>query len=481
MNFKKLISVVAVAAIATSVFVGCSKKDETKLPATEGKKEIVNLEWVTIGTGMPANYEAWKTNINKYLGEKIGVNIDVEVVSWGDFENRKSVILNSGEAYDIMFVNSNDYVADINLGAYKDISELVKTDAADLYKYIPENYWDAVKVDGKIYSVPTYKDSSMTNYFIWDKAKAEENDIDYENINTFAQLDSALRTLKDSEKTAPLVIDGGGIPAIYAQYDGMSAGLVPLGVRFDDSSHKVVNIFEQEDIMSQLEIMHGWYKDGIMNADAPTAKEVPAYRPFFVSQGWKTAAKTVWGPSMGVEAEAIQFGETIVTNDTVRGSLAAISAGSKNPEKALEFLQLVNLDTKVRDAFYFGLEGDNFEYVDGKVKKLKDDWSMAGYTQGTFFTVSQQVTEEVNQWDEVKKLNESAKASVLLGFTMDTSPVENELANCREIWNKYKAELNTASKEPKAQVEAMTKELKAAGFDTIIETAQKQIDEQFAK
>ncbi|MBZ9685703.1 ABC transporter substrate-binding protein [Clostridium estertheticum] len=476
-TFKKMLSVFAAMAVTMSVVGGCgSKQVNTSTPPPTKEKEVVTLKWVQVGNGMPKNYAAWKDNINKYLGEKIGVNIDVEVVSWGDWDNRRNVLVNSGEKFDVLFTNSNNYLGDISKGAYYDISNLVKTKSADLYKYIPEKYWDAVKVDGKIYSVPTYKDSSMTNYLVWDKNKAVKDNIDYQNINTLQGMDGALRTLKDKEGKASLILNLDGLYSIYAPYDGMSAGLPALGVRYDDNSRKVVSVFEQSDIMSQLELINKWYKDGIVNADAPTLAEVPKYRPAFIAQGWKSAAVTTWGPQMGVDADAVQIGDTVVSNETVRGSLSAISASTKYPEKCLEFLQLVNLDSKVRDAFYYGLEGDNFQYVDGKVKKLNEDWSMAGYTQGTFFNVSQLVDAKLNQWDEVKKLNETAKSSVLIGFNLNTSKIENELANCRQVYSKYKSELLTGAKEPKAEVAAMVKELNAAGFDKIVKEAQSQVD-----
>ena len=54
--------------------------DETPAP-TEGNEEptegttgdVVTLKWVTVGNGMPENYDAWKANLDKYLEEKIGV------------------------------------------------------------------------------------------------------------------------------------------------------------------------------------------------------------------------------------------------------------------------------------------------------------------------------------------------------------------------------------------------------------------------
>jgi len=238
-----------------------------------------------------------------------------------------------------------------------------------------------------------------------------------------------------------------------------------------------VNVLEQEDILSQLDTVHEWYKDGIINADAPAVGEAPSYRMFYVAQGWSSAAKTTWGPNMGVEAVAQKFIDTIVSNNTVRGSLNGVSASSKNPEKSLQFLQLLNLDSKVRDAFYYGLEGENFNYnANGEIEKINNDWMMAGYTQGTFFTVSKLADDEINQWDEVKELNANANPSVLLGFNLDTSKIETELANCRSVYEKYKSELMTGAKEPRELVKAISTELDAAGFQTIVKEAQTQID-----
>ena len=67
----------------------------------------------------------------------------------------------------------------------------------------------------------------------------------------------------------------------------------------------------------------------------------------------------------------------------------------------------------------------------------------------------------------------------MLGFTADTSSIENEIANCRSVYEKYKSELFTGTKDPKELVPQMKEELDAAGLQKIIETVQSQIDESF--
>ena len=161
-----------------------------------------------------------------------------------------------------------------------------------------------------------------------------------------------------------------------------------------------------------------------------------------------------------------------------------ISANSKYPEKCLQLLNLVNTDTKLRDMFYYGEEGVNFEYVDvdgvQKAHKINEDWSMAGYTQGTFFTVTPVDTDPGDQWAEIKKLNENAVSSVMLGFNFDTTEVSDQLSNCREIWLRYRSEVMTGVQDPAEVVPKIKEELMQAGFQDVLDAAQAQVDEFLA-
>ena len=493
-NLKKLAALLLSAAMVLSL-AGCGDKEpaaagdgavESSAAAESDKaeekaqtEEIVTLKWVAVGNGMPENYDAWKEHINEYLEEKIGVNLEFEVVAWGDWDNRRSVIVNTNEDYDILFTNLNTFSSDVNLGAFADITDIVKNTTPDLYSYIPESYWEACSIDGKIYAVPTYKDSSVTQYFVWDKELLDSYGLKVDDLHSLEDLTETLTVIKEKDNAPSFMLHKDGMPAVIANYyDGMGAGLLPIGVAFDDESRKEVSTLEQPGVIEDFKLLHQWYKDGIINSDAATLAEAPKYRKCYVAQGWSGAAKTSWGPQMGVEAIAVQYDDTVISNDSVQGSMNCISASSKHPEKALELLELVNTDSYVRDALYYGLEGDNFDYTaDGKVEKHNEEWSMAGYTQGTFFNVTQLVTDEFNQWEEVKELNANATPSVLLGISFDWTPVEDEMANCIEIWNRYKPEVLTGTTDPETTFPVIVEELKAAGMDAIIAEAQKQIDE----
>ncbi len=472
---KKLVLVGAVLLLViTAGLIGCS---EDSADATD---EIPTIKWVQIGAGMPENYQAWEDHINTYIVDKIGARVEVEVIPWGDFKTRRSVMVNTSGDYDIMFSPQDYFVNDVMVGAFADITNQVQTLTPDLYNMIPEDYWKAVSIDDAIYGVPTYKDSSLTNYYIIPTEYIKKYDMDiqpFDSLNTFTPY---FEEIKEAEGINPYPLASLAPSPAQEMYDSFGSALFAMGVGYTDESRTVVPIYEQENVLKELDIIHQWYNKGIINSDAPTLAQAPEWRVMRIGQGWSTAAQTVWGPQIGDEVIAIQRSKTVLSNDTVRGSINCINANSPHIDKSLELLQLINTDSYVRDAFYFGLEGDNFDYTeDGRVHKNHSDWTMAGYCQATFFNVSLLDTDTVDQWAEVQELNANAIPSVMLGFTMNTEPVEDEIANCYTIFQKYRLQLLTGAGEPRATAAAMMKEMRAAGYDKIQVEAQRQIDEYF--
>jgi len=486
MKLKRLLAAGIAAVMVIGTLTGCGSGETGGNSAVsssnqDGSGEIVNLKWVTIGNGMPSNYDSWIAKVNEYIGEKIGVNLEMEVIPWGDWDNRRNIIVSTNEPYDIIFGNGNNYIADINLGAYCDITDMIETQMPGLTELMPEKYWDGVRVKDRIYGVPTYKDSSISNYAIWDKELVDEYNIDIASLTEVESLTDTFKMLKEEKNDYPVYVKNDGIYYIFDTYDQIGAGTQILGVRYDDADAKVCFTLEEPDVYSALETFHEWYQNGIINPDASALTEGRVYNMWRVAQGWESAGVTSWGPQMGKDVVVQKVGDTILSNETVRGSLNMVSTNSKYPEKCLQLLDLVNVDTKLRDMFFYGEEGVNFEYnADGKVHKINNDWAMAGYTQATFFTVTSVDTDEFNQWDEVKALNEQAVSSVMLGFTFDTTAVSDQLANCREIWLRYRSEVMTGVQDPATAVPQIKEELLQAGWQDVIDEAQRQVDEFMA-
>lgn len=495
-TLKKVLTLGMAALMTAGMLAGCGNDAGTKgdkenaggkqtdESATKDKGDIPTLVWWTVGSTTPADYEESIAKINEYLVEKIGVKLDYKIAGWGDYEKKMNTIINSGEYFDIMFVNNTNYSKFVNLGAFENLTESLPTTAPELYDFIPESIWAGVQVNGGTYGVPTYKDSSMAQFWYIDDAYVQKYNIDMDSIDgTLESLDPIFRTIKEGEGKGfyPVQTSQGELwNGFYNEFDGLTAGLQPMGVRVDDETRQVVCTLEQEDVLKDLNTLHSWYVDGIINPDASVTTESTKNHMFGTAQGWPSAVAT-WQTLQGVEKyDAVKVFGPLLTTETIQGSINAISANSKHKEEAMKLLQLINTDPTFRDMMAYGVEGTHFEYVsDGVVKKLRDDWPGAGYTQGTFFIESILEGADPNQWEQVRKQNEEATPSTCLGFALDLTNIQTEMANCKTVWEKYRYEMMVGASDPETTVPKCVEELKAAGLDTIIAEAQKQIDEFF--
>ena len=493
-SMNKILALGVVAAMTAGMLAGCGSSASTTDGAAAGTEaasnsaasngEVPTLVWWTVG-GTPADdFDQAVSQISDYAEEKIGVRIDVKIAGWADYDTKMNNIINTGEYFDLMFVNNTNYTKFVNLNALENITDLVQSETPDLYNFIPADLWEGAKIHGNVYAVPTYKDSSLTQFWMLDDSIVQKYDIDMESIKDFATLDPVIHTIKEGEGKSVYPIhlaQGATFNGFFNGYDGLTAGVTVMGVKYDDESRKVVNLLEQDDVKENLNYLHKWYVDGIINPDANVVTDGGKGAIFSTGQGWPAAAKS-WAFGQGIEKYDVTkvFGP-LYTTETIQGSMNAVSANSKYKAEALKVLQLMNTDAKFRNMCAFGTEGNFMQYEeDGTVTKLRDDWVWPSYTQGTFFILSTQADGDPDAWNQVKEQNESATSSTCLGFALDVTNIQNEIANCNTVWDKYKNDLLTGASDPATAVPACIEELKAAGLDTVIEEAQKQVDEFFA-
>ena len=436
-------------------------------------EEAPALRWVSLGNGMPDNYDTWKPKVDAYLMEKIGVTLDLEVLSWGAYGEKRNAIINGGEYFDIIFTDLGSFYNDIAKGALLDIKPYLEN-ATELKAALPEGLWPVVTVDDKIYAVPTLKDSAKAHYFVWDPAVVEKTGMDVTNLHTWESVEPVLLKMKEQGIASPYTMRGQTMFTDW--YDFMSLGTVLMGVRFDDQERKLVPVLEQPEIMQTLKLLHKWQQEGIINADAATLAQLPENLPFTISQGWPDAWKV--HDRTGI---TVLYMPPIFSNDSALGSANGVYAGTKYPEKSVEFLQLVNTDTKLRDMLCYGEEGVNFEYKDGLVVINKDKpWGWPRYTQGNHAILTP-TTDDPNFLKNLSIINDAATPSVMLGFNVDRSELEDQLAYFATVSGKYSSELFTGTSDPEVLVPQLMAELRTGGFDEVIAEVQGQIDAHFAK
>ena len=160
MKKRKLLTTLLALAVAAGALTACSGGDKTPDTSSEAAG----------GTSQTSSAEQSENNLtamNEYTADKIGVKVELKFLDWGVWSDKVKTIVSTGEPYDMMFTNSDFYAAHVNMGALMDITDLLDAEAPALKSFIPEDVWKGVKIKDRIYSVPTYKDSSQRQYWVW--------------------------------------------------------------------------------------------------------------------------------------------------------------------------------------------------------------------------------------------------------------------------------------------------------------------------
>lgn len=460
---------------------GGSKESADGGGAKEGDKPV-ELIWYTIGTPQK-DVDKVMTEVSKYTKEKINATIKMKMIDWGDYSQKMQVNVASGEPMDIIFTSSGgfDYVQNARKGAFYKLDDLLDKYGQDLKKTIDPAFLSGSKVDGHNYGIPANKELPQQEVWRFNKNLLDKYKLDTTNIRSLDSLEPLLKTIKEKETgVTAFAMDKNYVP--YVPYDYIIQNL-PMAVKLDTTDYKIVNILETPEMKEALTTMHKYYKAGYVSPEAATTGSTS---DLMTSGNWfldraqtQPLADNQWSASYGYPVVSTPASDAIITNTSVQGSIMAISANSEHPEKAMEFLNLLNTDQKLRNMVDSGLEGTHYKKVDDKhIENLPEskNYDMPSYSLGNNMLLYLNPNDPDNKWDEFKKFNAAGKNSPILSFNFDGTKVSSELAAVQNVKEQFWAALMTGTLDPETNLPKAIEKFNQAGLDKVIAEAQKQLD-----
>lgn len=250
-----------------------------------------------------------------------------------------------------------------------------------------------------------------------------------------------------------------------------------------DDNGIVQNFFESDEYQSQIELVRGWYEDGLVYKDAATTVETGdtlmkngvAFATFLSAEYGVEATK---GATIGREIVCVELCEIPVQTYYVNQWAWCVPATAENPEAAVAFMNLMYTNAEIENLFVYGIEGRDYELTEeGEARILEN----AEYQSSDFLFGNQFLAypAEGNGGDFRTLAEEDLKnatQSPYLGFVVDTDPIANELTAISNVLNKYEKGLESGTVDPSV-IDTMTEELDAAGAPEIIEYYQNCLDE----
>ena len=307
-------------------------------------------------------------------------------------------------------------------------------------------------------------------------------------IKKFEDLEPALKIIKEKE-------GANGVEAFQTLTGESAYRILDFEKLVDDNvagalygdgrDTKVVNDFATPEAMSLFTTLNKWYKAGYIRKDADTITDyAPARKAgkvFACTASLKPGKDAEQSLSDGVNWKQVDITPARATTREMTGSMQAISKTSKNPERALMFLELMNNDATLCNLVNYGLEGTHYT----KINDTTIEQTQAGkdnYNNGLQWLFANQFntylfqTEDPQKWTKFKEYNASAAASPILGFTFNTEKVKTQIAALTSVKKQFMPGLETGKVDPATVVPKFTDKLKAAGLDAALAEMQTQVD-----
>lgn len=471
--------------LAAAIISGCSALvgSSTEETGGPGTAKPVELTWYYPEYKTNSDLELVNDEVNRIVKAKINATVRLKPIDFGSYEQKMNTLAASGEPADIIWTSNwlFSWTDNAKRGVFRPVQDLLPEYAPKLLASLPDRFWNDGKLNGNQYGIPSYQIAAMQPSLVIEKRFIDKYGLDVRSIRKIEDIEPFLKQIKEGD---PGIVPFGTTRGFYTN---MLYGIdwrVP--VYQNDATHTVLPDVTPE-MKSNFELVRSWYVKGYINEDAATLRSA--------SDAYAKGNTAVWfditgKPGSEAEFKASDGGDDVVmvplTGPYFTGaasSMNAIARTSQNPERALQFLELVNTDRDLYNLLVYGIEGKH--YVRTKDNYIRIDPN-AGYftnTDWVFGDIRNEYLPEgapADKLEQTVRINEEAKLSPYYDFVFDGDPVKAELANVRAVNDEYYSSLATGTVDPKEYLPVYVDELKKAGSDVIVAEKQRQLNEWLA-
>ncbi len=509
---KKLLSILLVLALALTAFAACATAPQTDAlapatgdePATdapadepaaeEGEPYELHIQFVGLFE-QNTDREAVQEAINAIVTPAINVKLVIDPIFIGDLPTNTSLAVAGDEKIDIVVVGLTQAIdGAVSDGLLLPIDDLLQTHAPDAYKVI-EPTIEAGMIGGKTYGVSGIPCSCMAAALVYNKTMADQYGITMHDKMTYEEMTAVAATLKEhgvyfTSQSNSSVLNMKFFKAMEVFGDNGTAGVIIDPV----NSTQVVNIFESPEFEEYARTMKLWGDAGYMPADALTdSTAIQEYlgqqKLFMTPTGLDFDSAAVW-QYKDFETGFALLDDRITSTSGVNEFMLAIAANCKNPEKAMQFINLLYSNAEVLNLLQYGIEGQDYVFVEGSDKIITRMGTPNADGNAYFSTFSRfgdpmlkyaVDPQPESYYDDLQANYASAKKTKSFGYAFDASDYTAELGALSNVLAEYMPLINAGlAPDLDAHLADFRAALKAAGIEAVIAANQAQLDAYLA-
>ncbi len=450
--------------------------------------------------------------VNAYLQEKINVTLDPIWGSWSDLDQNISLSLQGGDDVDIYFTcswSSDEYNKFARDGYWVRLdnegNNLIEKYASELWSTLPEVLTQGATVEGAdgygVYAVPGYKDIATQNCWDINVSLLEKYGYTVDDIrNTdYYGFGEIMETVKQGEGDDfyPLLVEGAVLErmvtnSIIVTGDSGTGNFMSYYLDPDDVSKpgslgvKLENKFATDEFLKFAEQTREYFNAGYIDpacANTEQANDIRTQKQLsgqylIGTQSYSLGYELQASQERKFEVAMVPCTDAYVDTTSSQGAMMAISTVSKNPERAMMFLNLLNTDPVLMMMLNYGLEGVHYNLEGGLVKFTEERSQYQPWTNGmgnvTILTPT--VDQGADFWDGFKAYYGEAKEIPLLGYSYNSENMQTQMGNVANVVAEYLLPLCTGAVDPGEKLPEFLEKLEQAGVNEILEDANAQLN-----
>ncbi|MBD5155882.1 MAG: ABC transporter substrate-binding protein [Oscillibacter sp.] len=484
-------------------------------PAASDLEPVTLSIWFDGSTVTPDASATVMAELNAYLQDKINVTLEPIWGTWADFDQATVTSLAAGDDVDIYFTcnwSGDEYNKYARDGYWVKLDDLLPTYGADLLSTIPDGIWECAKTNGYdgigVYAVPGLKDTATQNCWDLNATLLAELGYDVDEVIAFAsynpdfyysdEFEEMLQKAKDAKGNDfyPLV----GEPVVFERMvnntsivtgDLQTANV--LSFYYDpanpskDIGSTIVNKYGTPEFKKFAERTYYLAQKGFISPQTQGTDTSNAYMEacradanyLFCSQSYAFGCEIEYSAARKIDVRMIPAAAPYMDSTSGQGAMMAISAVSKNPERALMFLNLLNTDPVVMTMMNYGTEGFTYnKNADGTITFI--DENRATYSPwtngvGNIRILPPTSDQGTDFWDRFSAYYDSAEALPSGAFIFDYSDMQNEATAIGNVYAQYGFQLMAGATNPDDVLPEFLSKLQDAGIDQLVASAQSQL------
>jgi putative aldouronate transport system substrate-binding protein len=497
---KKIIFAGLILLMATALFAGGSKD-------LGPSSTVINMVAPSLGPiqkGIPEVEAA----VNAIIEPVINARIKITSIEVGSYSDQVNLMMSSGEKMDLVLTipaGSAGFNSMISQNQLADISGPIAQYGQDMVRAINEiipGFLDGTTVNERILGVSGLYNKVSSDYWCIRNDLIKKHNINVSNVRSLDDMERILEQMRRAEPTmSPLVPssrDGAIVtqPGIFYQnyfenpvlYDHVGDQVNRLAIALIGDPNAIVNSYKTDAYKTVLRRMHSWYEKGYIYKDASINTEmgeelVKSGKGFSWVSESELGVESNKSSQTGYEIVAIKLADTVISTANLRKFVWAVPSTSREAAAAVKFLNLMYTDARIVNLLTWGIEGRDYEaktngtigYPAG-INAGNVPYHAADFLFGNQYLAKVWEGDSADLRERVKRLNQQAPRSPLLGFSFDNSTIINEMSAIINLVDQYRPGLESGTTDPERELAAFIRDLDAAGAQKVVDEVQKQLN-----